>query len=86
MSKYKYYLCIILWTFMPKAGLAVDLELSDIIKNARELQMQAEKSQIEQTVAQTKEQFAQKQIVNGEQTAIEKLNPEKIMSEQTKSQ
>ena len=86
MDKFKYYFCIILWTFMPKAGLAVDLELSDIIKNARELQMQAEKSQIEQTVAQTKEQFAQKQIVNGEQTAIEKLNPEKIMSEQTKSQ
>ena len=76
MGKFKYYFCIILWTFMPKMGLAQDLELSDIIREARENQMQVAKSQIEQTLSKTKEQYAK-----AEQSAEEKLIPEKILNQ-----
>ncbi len=83
MSKIKYYLCIIIWTFMPRTCIAapVDFQLSDVIRNAREAQMKIAKSQIQQNIEQTKEQFKQKEINNGEQTAVEKLNPDEIMKQ-----
>ena len=77
----KYIVCIILWAFIPKIAMAVDLELNDKIKEAREAQMKIAKSQIKQNVAQTKQQFSTNTPVKGEQNAVEKLNPNEILKQ-----
>lgn len=79
MIKYKYYFCIILWTFMPKISMAVDLELSDVIREARETQMKIAKSQIEQNIENTKKQIQENTQKEEEKSLVEKLNEEEIM-------
>ena len=83
MSKFKYYLCIIIWTFMPKSCIAaVDLVLSDVIRDAREAQMKIAKTQIQQNVEQTKSQINKNNMPEGEQSAAEKLNTKEIMKQE----
>ncbi len=86
MNNLKYYLCIIIWTFMPKSCIAapLDFQLSDVIHNARLNQMKIAKSQIQENVQQTKKQFNQNDTKNDEQNAVEKLNPDEIMKNQGK--
>ena len=83
MSKFRYYLCIIIWTFMPKSCIAaVDLVLSDVIRDAREAQMKIAKTQIQQNVEQTKSQINKNNMPEGEQSAAEKLNTKEIMKQE----
>ena len=61
---------------MPKMTMAVDLELSDIIKEARAAQMKIAKSQIQQNVEQTKKSCNEQKT--GEQNAVETISKEEI--------
>lgn len=82
MSKYKYFLCAILWTFMPQLCMAVDLELSDVIREAREVQMKvADKTEIQQNVQKTRDEYKAQSQIQGEKSACEKLNPEEIIKQ-----
>lgn len=82
MKILKVFYSIILWLFMPMVSLAVNFELTDVIREARETQMQiAAKSQIKENVEQIKQQYSQ----NGEQSAIEKINPSEIMQQETQN-
>ena len=72
---------------MPKSCIAaVDLVLSDVIREAREAQMKIAKTQIRQNVEETKKQINNNSQLNGEQSAIEKLNPKEIMTRENKTQ
>lgn len=79
MVKYKHLLCIIFWTLMPQISMAIDFELSDKIREARESELKLVKTQIKQNVEQAKENYKTQSQPIGEQMIVEKLKPNEIM-------
>ena len=79
MGRYKYFACLFLWMFMPLSSMAVDFELSDVIREARETELHlVDKSQIQQNAEQTKNELSAQSQIQGEKSAIEKLKPDEI--------
>ncbi len=80
----KIIICIIIVISAVNTCFAAELELSDVIKDARKTEIlkvsQSEKE--EQSVQPVKNEKTQ---IKGEQSACEKINPKEIMQQQTSS-
>lgn len=72
---------ILIMIFAANTSIAAELELSDVIKEAREAQFKqaAKPDDIQKNVQQVKNDLRQKQQTC-EQSAAEKINPQELMS------
>lgn len=77
----KIILCIILWVLSTGICLAEGFELTDVIQQARDMQMrQTIKDDVQKQIKEVKNTQTPLPQVN-EQTAEEKINPEEVLKD-----